>query len=390
MTSISTAQTHGLIVVHKQLLFAAPFNTPSMIDLVEIEDPPTSGVLLTAAHTLSGPPIDPLARLLTYNGDEWEKFIREWVSHLKTRYAKVLRFGGAGDKGIDVAGCVDARTLLRGIWDNFQCKFSGRAIGPSVAWPEIGKMLWYSFNGDYTPPRAYYFVAPKETTPALTHLLGNSVRLKKRLFEVWDGSIRDSITDAGPISLTGKFRAYVDAFDFSIFRPQPILEIIEQHRLSPYFPGRFGGGLPTRPVPPLPPDEIAAKESRYIEQLLEAYAQHKSQATATISDLKNWKALEDHFRRSRESFYHAEALRVFVRDKVEPGTFESLQETIYDSVIDTCDAVHADGYARVVAVTNFALTVALDAHPLAPSAFPADRRGICHQLANEDRLKWTR
>jgi len=79
---------------------------------------------------------------------------------------------------------------------------------------------------------------------------------------------------------------------------------------------------------------------------------------------------------------------VFVRDKTEPGTFESLQDDIHDGVVDTHDKSHPDGYARVVAVTDMAQTLALDAHPLNRAARPADRRGVCHQLANDGRLTW--
>ena len=50
-----------------------------------------------------------------------------------------------------------------------------------------------------------------------------------------------------------------------------------------------------------------------------------------------------HFNRQREAFYQAESLRVFVRDKVEPGTFDRLQEEIFVGVIDTRDARHDDG-----------------------------------------------
>jgi hypothetical protein len=127
---------------------------------------------------------------------------------------------------------------------------------------------------------------------------------------------------------------------------------------------------------------------RYVTHLLDAYAEHKSEASATLDDLKKWETLRDHFKRSREAFYHAESLRVFVRDKVEPGTFESLQEEVYLGVADTYSGEYADGYARVVSVTNTAQGLALDAHPLAASTFPSDRRGVCHQLANEDRLIW--
>ena len=107
--------------------------------------------------------------------------------------------------------------------------------------------------------------------------------------------------------------------------------------------------------------------------------------------MKPWSKLEQHFKRQREAFYQAESLRVFVRDKVEPGTFESLQREIYNSVVDIHDADHADGYDRVVAVTTAARNLPLTAHPLSNSTFSDDKHGICHQLANDDdRLQWTK
>lgn len=108
----------------------------------------------------------------------------------------------------------------------------------------------------------------------------------------------------------------------------------------------------------------------------------------TQKDFVGRPKLRKHFDRSREAFYQSESLRVFVRDKAEPGTFESLQEEVFDGVIDTCDATHEDGYARVIAVTDMAQSLNLDAHPLSPSTFPRDLRGVCHQLANDGRLTW--
>jgi hypothetical protein len=40
-------------------------------------------------------------------------------SSLKKKCKKVLRFTGAGDKGIDIAGFNSAK-LLKGVWDNYQ------------------------------------------------------------------------------------------------------------------------------------------------------------------------------------------------------------------------------------------------------------------------------
>lgn len=277
-----------------------------------------------------------------------------------------------------------------GVWDNYQCKHYDHALHPTDAWPEIGKILWYSFKGHYKPPRDYFFVAPRGTGTTLSQLLANSTALKAELIKVWNKACRDTITNADSIPLSGHFAAYVDQFDFSIFKAKPVREILEQHKDTQYSVTRFGGGIPPRPKPGAPPEEIDAKESGYVTKLLAAYADHTKKPIADIPALRKMNKLENHFRRQREAFYHAELLRVFVRDKVEPGTFKSLQDQIYHGVVDTCDAAHADGYERVVAVTGTAQNLPIDAHPLAPSTFMQDKHGICHQLANADRLKWTK
>lgn len=365
----------------------APSKESAAADFAEVAPPPPSPTMLTASQVQSGPPIEPLVRIVTYEPGQWESFIDEWVSSLKNKYHKVLRYTGANDRGIDVAGFEDSN-YLQGVWDNFQCKHYRDAITPGTAWPEIGKMLWYSFNGEFAPPRAYYFVAPRGTGTTLTQYLTNSPTLKSALIEAWPKSVADKITTMQLVKLEGKFAEYVDAFDYSIFQPMPPREVIEQHRATPYFIARFGGGLPPRPIVGAPPPDLEDHESVYVARLLEAYADHAKVQVPDLSALKAWKALEDHFKRQRECFYHAESLRVFVRDKVEPGTFEGLQDEIYHGVADTADGNHPDGFERVKAVTQAAQDVQLDAHPLGASALVKDKRGICHQLANEDRLKW--
>ncbi|GGY30217.1 hypothetical protein GCM10008098_24610 [Rhodanobacter panaciterrae] len=100
--------------------------------------------------------------------------------------------------------------------------------------------------------------------------------------------------------------------------------------------------------------------------------------------------LKEHFRRQREAFYEAESLRVFARDSVPSGTFESLQDDIYDGVVDSHDSNHTDGFEKVYAVTKAAREVQITANALITCAKPKDRDGICHQLVNEDHLRWTR
>ena len=93
-------------------------------------------------------------------------------------------------------------------------------------------------------------------------------------------------------------------------------------------------GLPPRPAAARPPEQLASTESRYVAQLLAAYADHKKTAVSDVQSLRSWPNLNEHFGRQREAFYHAESLRVFARDTVPAGTFESLQDDIHSGVID--------------------------------------------------------
>jgi hypothetical protein len=356
----------------------------------DIDAPATASGPVAADQAVAGPRIPPQQQILLYSAEQWEIFIHEWAHYcLKKEYRKVQHASGAGDRGIDIAGFADA-SMLQGVWDNYQCKHYDHALYPTDAWPEIGKILWYSFKGEYKPPRRYFFVAPRGAGTTLAGYLADIAKLKKHLFENWDRHCRKNITDKEEIALEGEFLKYVQAFDFSIFDAKTALEIIEDHRGCPVHTARFGGGLPCRPDPDVPPDDIAPPESNYVGQLLRAYADHTKTAIPDIAALKSWSKLNDHFGRQRVAFYHAESLRVFARDSVPEGTFASLQDEIHAGVADTCDANHADGYQRVCAVTKEARNLPITSNPLITRAKVQDREGICHQLANEDRLRWTK
>jgi hypothetical protein len=346
--------------------------------------------VLTVDRAQSGRRIPPQQQLLLYSPEQWEEFVQEWAHYcLKSKYTQVQRHSGAGDRGVDVAAFTDNKKLA-GVWDNYQCKHYDHALYPTDAWPEVGKMLWYSFKGKFRPPRRYYFVAPRGVGTSLGNYIGNATELEAALKDNWDKACRKKITDTEEIPLEGEFLKYVDAFDFTIFEAKTGLQLIEEHKSSALHAERFGGGLPPRPSPDAPPDEISDHESRYVAELFKAYADHMSAPITDFDGLKAHSKLRDHFNRQRVAFYHAESLRLFARDSVPSGTFESLQEDIYAGVIDTHDAKFPDGYERVCAVTKAARDMQITANALITRAKPQDRDGICHQLANEDRFKWTR
>ena len=354
----------------------------------DIPEPSQQGSV-SSGKVVHGKLILPQQQILLFSADDWEAFIEEWVHYKRTKYKLVTRLSASADMGIDVAGFTDDMGF-QGVWDNHQCKHYSDAIASGTAIPEIGKCIWHASEGRFAPPRKYFFMAPKDCGMSLKKLLLNSVDLKDKLLEKWDGWCAASITSTKTIPLEGEFLKYVEAFDFSIFTFKPALDLIEEHRKTPYFVARFGGGLPDRPSVDTPPEEPDPRESRYLQQLLDAYGDHKGQPCADTSALAAWPVLVKHFFRQREVFYHAESLRNFARDNVPQGTFEDLQDEVLAGVIEVEGAAHDDGLSRVNAVTQAAAQLPMTANGLISVTQIQDKKGICHQLANEDRLQWVK
>jgi hypothetical protein len=137
------------------------------------------------------------------------------------------------------------------------------------------------------------------------------------------------------------------------------------------------------------PEQIAEHESRYVEQLLGAYADYLATPLANLMDLQAYPKLKKHFHRQRTHFYLAELLRNFTRDNIpEDGCFERLQDAIYDGVIDTAEGSYTDGFERLKRTIEVARAIQIDSHPLKECLEGYHRSGVCHQLANINRLTW--
>ena len=113
-----------------------------------------------------------------------------------------------------------------------------------------------------------------------------------------------------------------------------------------------------------------------------------SMAWVACSTLDQKPGLRTDFLRQRERFYQAESLRNFARDTVPEGTFEALQEDIFQGVIDVAASDHEDGLARMRATIAQSARLPVTSSPLSSVTRVPDKQGICHQLANVDRLTW--
>lgn len=355
-------------------------------DLKEIKPKPpaASG---SSTHVQAGLPVPKAARVSLLAPGEWENFVEEWATSLTGSYKKLRRLGGSGDKGVDVVGFASDKGF-QGEWDNYQCKQYDHPLRPSDVWLEIGKLIYYSYIGEYIPPQKHFFVASKGVGTTLERLLNDVDKLKEHTRANWSKYCANDIISTGAVELSGDFMKYFEDFDFSIFDSKSLIDVIQGHSTTGYHTIRFGGGLPLRPDPSMPPTTPGPHESRYIRQLLDAYGDHLCSSLIVPADLNAHEPLRKDFLRQRERFYHAEALRNFARDTVPDGTFESLQEEIFHGVVDICGGTHPTGLERMRSTITQAAQIAVTANPLAPATKAQDRQGICHQLANEDRLTW--
>ena len=145
---------------------------------------PSNPVAVASDTVVAGPSIPAIDRIKLFSSDEWEDFVLEWADSLRNRYSQVERCGGAGDMGRDV---IATDNTAPSIWDNYQCKHYDHPLRPTDIWLELAKLAYYTNLGEYTYPRAYFFVAPYGAGTKLSNLLRKPEELRQGLKDNWDG-----------------------------------------------------------------------------------------------------------------------------------------------------------------------------------------------------------
>jgi len=173
--------------------------------------------------------------------------------------------------------------------------------------------------------------------------------------------------------LTGALAAYVEQFDFARFGYATIDEILDAHRRTAFWAERFGGLLP-QPKQGKAPAALMPHETAYVGKLLEVYAEAAGAEIAGVGDLDAHAEWKDHLQKQRVRFFDAEAFMATYRDQTEPGTTESFADQIYDAIEPS--------------LTIAVASQAAPASVLAPQAKIGVKQGVCHQLANDDRVTW--
>lgn len=361
-----------------------PVNVPDTPP--ELFDIPEPAALLSPTVNFTGKPLTPVQIVHFYSPNEWEEFVTEWVYAIGDKYKQVKRLGGPGDHGVDVAA-FNTQKGLEGSWDCFQAKHYKDVLTFSDAFPEILKIFHGAVAGYYCLPDRYVFVSPNGCGQRLNTLLSTPTSLKEKFLEKFNE--RTDSTGGFDEETLRSIGALAQSTDFSMFQSLELHEMIEACSGTKYFAARFGTPLPQRDLAnKLIPETPKADETVYVRKLLDIYQELDSVSCADIDSVSTHPKYSSHFQRQRVDFYSAEALRLYARDSVPDGTYELLQNDVYAGVIDTAEAEYKSGMERLRAVLSQSGRLDLQAHTLISRATLNDRKGICHQLANADKLTW--
>lgn len=145
-----------------------------------------------------------------------------------------------------------------------------------------------------------------------------------------------------------------------------------------------------------PPKQPAPSEAPYIFELLSAYGDAEGLPSFSENELSKCEKYQNHFNRQRESYYAAESVRRGAQDLQianKENLFNSLKDETFDGIIDVHEQDYINGFERLKKVMIHATTLPITKSILGkiPQWVGSnEKKGLCHMLANEGRLRWVR
>lgn len=144
------------------------------------------------------------------------------------------------------------------------------------------------------------------------------------------------------------------------------------------------------------PKEATQNEETYIDELFLAYGDAEGMDVFSRNDLISFPDYEEDLNGRRIDFYAAESIR---RGVLELGSgsltdqFDVLKSETLVGVTDTAKRTHQNGYERMLAVMEQAVTTPMTNYVLSASPYWIGgriKKGVCHHLVNDGKLTWIR
>lgn len=198
------------------------------------------------------------------------------------------------------------------------------------------------------------------------------------------GDMERKLSDLARIESLAKFlaEAFLESLAWPNGRPQSVTERKKESSRK------------DKPLPkPSIPFDIAPQEMPYVDALMKIYGETEGTHPISPSDIDAHPKCKKHFKRQRSDYYAAETLRRGLRDAYEEpddDQFRALEDEIYDGVIDTYEDEYDSGMDRLrhtlmqsVQISAAKCFASRDTSWIGNS----EKKGMCHILVNDERIK---
>lgn len=349
---------------------------------------------------------------------DWERMICWKLLKEDPPYHEIVGPGGPGDYSVDVAAFRD-EYKFSGKWEAYQGKRYKDPLGFWTVFGEIVKLVDGHRKRIFPNlPTKYVFVSPQGSGQTLQNSMNKpgglkeefKAKMKKEIDELDykpgdepSTAVSEGAGDKKPKprskTIAGKtytkrqledIKAHAEkikVFEKVSFESKDLTYILGGKAGDRYYISKHQTKL-ERASGPLRLEDT--KQGLYIEKLVDVFKEQDK----SCKDVASVEAHPEYcveFQENRESFYSAEVLRKSVEDSVPPNTYDHLKEQIYMGVIPTARGTYKSGLKRLRKVHKKAYQMHLTGLDLIiPIMNPLDRLGICHQLANEDKLTWVK
>lgn len=324
--------------------------------------------------------------ILAMEDKELEVFVHRWVARQIKKYPDHHLFGNANDLGRDAVGF---RTLNRhdGDWDNYQCKMLSKRVNDAMMHEEIAKILFHASEGEFTPPAAYFFVAPKGFNRKAEKLLFRPSLFKQQMLDEWDARCARRIRTGPPVVLTDKLRAVIETYSFQHIAGIDLPKILTMDDINLVLADAFGDDPGEAPSGVVPTD-ISADEG-YVQQLIGIYSDSEGRPFADVADVLRHASHGPDLTMQRRRYFEADAFRRHFRDNIDPQHIEKFTDEVLYGVFDVHSQTTGLGQVRNVMNAAGSLPVSgiFGRHNRASILV---KQGTCHHLANDGVLPWKR
>ena len=147
----------------------------------------------------------------------------------------------------------------------------------------------------------------------------------------------------------------------------------------------------------VPVPKVATKDEQiYIDELCLAYGDAAGMDSFSTDDLSSFPDYSDDLEDRRIDFYAAETIHrgvLELKGNSLTDQFDVLKDETFDGVKDTAKRSHPNGYERMLAVMEQAVVAPVTNYILSASPYWISgkiKKGVCHHLVNDGKLKWIR